>query len=243
MFKQIPLYISLLLFTFLGACSSIPKESRVAHDPWESYNRGMHRFNSAVDGAVLKPVAKGYKAITPDPVEKGIGNVFSNIGEVPNMLNNLLQFKLKDSAISTGRLLINSTLGIYGIFDVASAFGLEEKDEDFGQTLGKWGVGNGPYFVLPFLGPSTVRDATGFAVDTAIDPLNELNPSETRYWLYALRLVHTRAGLLNATEFLDEAALDPYVFLRESYLLQRQSAVLDGALPDNDEAEDDLFDN
>jgi len=131
------LKLILISFALLGlqACSSIPKDARVAHDPWEGYNRAMHSFNSKVDNAVLKPVAKGYKAVTPDPVEKGLGNVISNIGEIPDALNNLLQFKLKDSGVSTSRFLINSTLGIYGIFDVAGAMGLNKKPEDFGPSL------------------------------------------------------------------------------------------------------------
>lgn len=235
--------ILLIACLFLSACTSIPKEARVKHDPWESYNRTIYNFNTAVDNTIMKPVAKGYKKITPDIVEKGVGNVFTNIGEIPDAINNLLQLQLKDSVISTSRFLVNSTLGIYGIFDIAKLFGLKEKDEDFGQTLGKWGIANGPYFVLPFLGPSTVRDAAGVGVDLTIDPLVELNPTEHRIALYALRFIDTRASLLNATEFLDDAALDPYVFLRESYLLQRQNAILDGAVPDDSDEEAELFDD
>lgn len=223
-------------------CSNIPKEKRVAHDPWESYNRAVFSFNTTVDNAVLVPVAKGYKAVTPDPIEQGVDNFFSNLGEVSNVVNGLLQFKLTDTAVSTSRFVINTTLGIYGFFDVATLLGLEERDEDFGQTLGVWGVGNGPYFVLPFLGPSTVRDTTGRIGDYQYDLLNEIENADERTAATALSIVNLRAKLLQTTSLLEDAAVDPYVFTRESYLLFRKNAVFDGVQEDSSsDEEDELF--
>lgn len=242
MSKKNSSFFIVLVCLLLQACSSIPKEKRVAHDPWESYNRAMFSFNTKVDNAVLKPVAQGYQYITPDPVEQGVDNFFSNLGEITDIVNGLLQFKLKDTAVSTSRFILNSTLGIYGLFDVASSFGLEDKNEDFGQTLATWGVSSGPYVVLPFLGPSTVRDTTGTIADYQYDPLDEIDDSGTRDKLTALQLINIRANLLEASSFLDDAAVDPYVFTRESYLLLRKNQINDGQLEEtSSEEEDELF--
>lgn len=222
-------------------CSSIPKEKRVAHDPWESYNRTVFSFNTAVDNAVLVPVAKGYQAITPDPVEQGVDNFFSNLGEISNIVNGFLQFKLADTAVSTSRFLINTTLGIYGFFDVATLFGMEERNEDFGQTLGAWGVANGPYFVLPFLGPSTIRDTTGRIGDYQYDLLNQIESSKDRDAATVLSVINLRANLLETTSFLEDAAVDPYIFTRESYLLLRKNAVNDGVQEDDSSDEEDAL--
>lgn len=182
------LSLSILLAVVVTGCSSKPEleanaeEPRLplpavegnkelsirVDDPWEGFNRRMYYFNAKADEYVLLPVVRGYKAITPDIVETGISNVFNNLGEVTTFVNSVLQFKLGVAAETLGRFAINSTVGIAGIFDVATHIGLDEQNEDFGQTLGRWGVSPGPYLVLPFLGPSSLRDATGNLVDMAI---------------------------------------------------------------------------
>ncbi|MBR7887913.1 VacJ family lipoprotein [Marinomonas sp. A79] len=199
-------------------------------DPWEGFNRAMFTFNDAIDGAVLKPVAKGYKAVTPTPVQKGVSNFFSNLGEIGNITNNLLQGKWDQTASSTFRFLINSTAGWFGIFDVASELGLKEYDEDFGQTLGYWGVNSGPYLVLPFFGPSTVRDGTGLVAEyVAIDETDylDLNNKE-ELALLGLDVVQTRARLLNAEGMI---VGDRYSFVRDVYLQSRAFEVYDGNVP------------
>ena len=223
-------------------------------DPFESYNRAAFEFNDSVDKYLLKPVAKGYDAITPSPVQKGVHNFFSNLDDVIVMFNDLLQLKLTQLASDTGRFLVNSTLGIGGLIDWASDMGMPKHTEDFGQTLGYWGVPEGPYFVIPFWGPSTVRDATGLLVDSAqFDPiwqqLEDGVPVERRKtsdsWnLSIAKAIEVRAALLKAEGILDEAALDRYTFIREFYLQRRLNQVYDGNPPEEqaefDEAE--LFD-
>ncbi|REL36731.1 MlaA family lipoprotein [Thalassotalea euphylliae] len=167
-------------------------------DPFEGFNRRMYYFNAKADEYVLLPIVSGYKAITPDPVEKGVSNFFSNLGELPTLANALLQLKFDVAATSFGRFALNSTIGLVGLFDVASPVGLKEQNEDFGQTLGYWGVGSGPYLVLPLLGPSSMRDATGLAVDTLgyRELVKELDlTSEEELFLDALRSVNGRANV------------------------------------------------
>jgi len=200
-------------------------------DPFEPVNRGIYHFNDAVDKAVLKPVAQGYRAVLPTPVRSGVDNFFSNIDDIFVTANNLLQFKFKTAASDFARLLANSTLGIGGIFDVATSFGLEKHEEDLGQTLGYWGIGNGPYLVIPLTGPSTVRDAIGSFAQSYYDPIWNLNNVAVRNSLAGLRVVSDRADLLDAEKVLDEAALDPYTFLRDAYLQQRRSMIYDGNPP------------
>lgn len=229
------------ILTLLSACASLngPPEP---HDPWERFNRSMYVFNDKLDRAITKPVAKGYRAITPNPVEKGISNFFSNLGEVKVIANDLLQFKLLQSLSDTGRLLINSTFGILGFFDVATPLGLKKHDEDFGQTLATWGVGDGPYLVLPFLGPSTVRDGFGKVADAQLSPLREVDDEDKRMALYVLDIISTRAELLEAGDILSEAAFDPYVFLREAYLQRRRNQIYDGNPPVEETDEEDEVD-
>ena len=234
------LFITLL--QLLSACATLdaPPEP---HDPWERLNRTMYGFNDKVDRAVLKPVASAYRFITPDVAEKGVDNFFSNLREVKTILNDLLQFKLLQTLSDTGRLIVNSTIGIGGLFDVAQHMGLEKHNEDFGQTLGKWGVGQGPYLVLPFLGPSSVRDGTGLTVDYAVFPVRQIDDDATRNTLYLLDIINTRAQLLEAGDIIDAAAYDPYIFLREAYLQRRKNLVHDGNPPPepNGEEEYDIF--
>jgi len=204
----------------------------------------MYKFNDAIDRGFLKPVAKGYQAITPDAVDKGVTNVFSNLGDVWVIANDLMQFKMTQAFSDTWRLIINSTVGIYGIFDAASHLGLEKHHEDFGQTLGHWGVGSGPYLVLPILGPSTLRDSTGVVVETTNWNIYDeaSDDSKEENMLIFLDTVDRRADLLSASRVLEEVALDPYIFLRESYLQKRAALVRDGKPPEDDPLnDDDLF--
>lgn len=211
----------------LGGCAS----NGDPRDPFEPVNRGIYTFNDTVDKAVTKPIAQGYRAVLPSPVRTGVSNFFSNIDDIFVTANNLLQFKFHDAASDFTRLLANSTLGIGGLFDVASGFGLPKHNEDLGQTFGYWGVGDGPFLMIPLLGPSNVRDTIGSAVQTYADPVWNLNNIAVRNSLVGLRVVSSRANLLSAEKVLDEAALDPYTFLRDSYIQQRRSLVYDGNPP------------
>ena len=202
------------------------------YDPLEPVNRVVYKFNDVVDKAVIKPIAEGYKAVVPTPVRYCVTNVFGNIGDAPTALNNLLQGKIKDAGSDVCRVAINSTIGLFGCFDVASKWGFEKHIEDFGQTLGWYGVPPGPYIVLPLLGPSTLRDAAAlFVVDARIDPARYINDIPVRNELYGLRIVDRRVQLLDTINLLETAALDPYTFLRDAYLARRQSLVFDGNPP------------
>ncbi len=212
----------------LSGCATTNGDPR---DPLEPLNRGVYRFNDTLDKAVTKPIARGYRAILPKPVRTGVSNFFSNIDDVLVTANNLLQFKFHDAASDFARLLANTTFGIGGLFDVATSFGLEKHNEDFGQTLGYWGIGDGPFLMLPLLGPSNARDTVGSAVQIYADPLRHLDNVRVRNSLAGLRFVNARANLLDAERVLDEAALDPYTFLRDAYLQQRRSLVYDGNPP------------
>jgi phospholipid-binding lipoprotein MlaA len=210
-------------------------------DPFEPVNRGIYKFNDTVDKAVIKPVAKGYKAVLPNPVRNGVTNFFANIDDLLIAFNNALQFKFGKAVSDVGRIMVNTTFGVAGIFDVASGWGLEKHDEDFGQTLGYWGVGDGPFLMLPFLGPSNVRDTVGLVAYYRLDPVVNLGNVPARNSLSALRFVDRRARLLDAEKVLDEAALDPYIFLRDAYIQHRRSAVYDGN-PPREKLEDDILD-
>lgn len=215
--------------------------SGTAHpdDPLEGYNRAMFSFNETVDKAVMKPLAQGYDYVAPTPVKVGVGNFFGNIADVWISANNLLQGKVKDALSDVGRVLVNSTLGIAGLFDVATDMGLDKHDEDFGQTLGKWGVGEGGYFVVPILGPRTVRDALALPVDFKADPVNWLEDVATRNVLFGLRAVHDRYTFLGVEKTLDEGTLDKYTYSRDYYLQQRRYRVFDGKPPKR--ADDEAF--
>lgn len=202
-------------------------------DPLERMNRGTYRFNAAIDRAVLKPVATGYRNGVPRVVRTGIGNVLSNLAFPTTIINDLLQLKLKDAAIDLGRFAINSTLGIGGLLDPASHFGIPRNNEDFGQTLGRWGVPAGPYVVLPLLGPSTLRDAPSILVDAQTDLRVQLDlETEEKVALAALTVFDRRAELL-AIDPSIEAAYDPYAFVRNAWLQRREYQVRDGEVPDD----------
>lgn len=209
-------------------------QSAGVHDPLEGYNRAMYKFNDAVDTAVLKPVAKGYDAVVPDPISQGISNFFSNLNDITVILNDLLQGKFEQAGRDTHRFVVNTTVGVGGIFDVASLTGLNKNNEDFGQTLGVWGAEPGAYVVLPFFGPRNVRDSFGLIGDILTDPVTYVDHDETRWALIGTRVVDTRANLLKAEKVLDEAALDEYSYVRDAYMQRRQSLVYDGAPPEDD---------
>jgi phospholipid-binding lipoprotein MlaA len=200
-------------------------------DPLEPINRGIYHFNDGVDKLVIKPTAIVYHDVLPQFVRTGISNFFSNIGDVIVALNNLLQGKLTQAVSDVGRIAINTTAGVLGVIDVATELGLEKHNEDFGQTLGYWGIGDGPYLVLPFLGPSTLRDTFGLVVDFKTNPITYVDPNRDRNLLYGLWFVNRRAELMDTTKILETAALDPYEFLRDAYLQRRRNLVHDGSPP------------
>jgi phospholipid-binding lipoprotein MlaA len=215
----------------IGGCASTPDAFREPSDPLEPYNRAMFKFNTDFDNAFLKPIAKGYKYIAPEPVDRGVTNFFNNIDDLTSAVNNLLQFKLSRFGTDIGRVTVNSTAGLLGVLDVATNLGLPSYKEDFGQTLGYWGLGPGPYFVIPILGPSTIRDAVGLAGDIYVDPFISVRKNEIYWGAVGLRLIDRRADLLQAGDILEEAAVDPYSFLRDAYLQRRRTKVYDGNPP------------
>ena len=221
---RFPLISIMMLVFLLSSCSTTGSSK---NDPLEPMNRAIFQFNEVVDDNIFEPVAKTYKYITPDPVETGVSNFFSNIGEVSTIANDVFQFKFKQAGYDFLRFSINTSIGVLGIFDVATSVGLKKNNEDFGQTLGYWGIPQGPYLVLPFFGASTFRDAPGLYADMQISPINQLDDEE-ELTLNALNAVSTRARLLRATKILDTAAKDKYIFIRESYLQKRESMVNDG---------------
>lgn len=224
--------VNLLLLGALGGVSGCATTGYYVDDTLESYNRAMFKFNDGVDKAILKPVATGYKAVLPEFARTGVTNFFSNLGDVWIGVNNILQGKIVAGASDFGRFAVNSTAGVLGLIDVASGAGLEKHNEDFGQTLGWWGVGSGAYVVLPLLGPSTVRDAISrFAVDTTGDPLRYVDNVTTRNELYGVRVVDGRANLLDVSGLAEEAALDHYSYVRGAYLQRRRSLIYDGNPP------------
>ena len=221
----------------LSGCASGPP-----NDPLEPYNRGMATFNDNVDSLVLKPVATVYKTITPPMARTGVSNFFSNLGDAWSFVNNALQLHPEGTLNSAVRFTVNTVFGIGGVFDVASEMGVDRRRQDFGLTLGRWGVPTGPYVVLPLLGSSTVRDTLALPVDWQGNLLTGVDPVSSRNSLYALRLVNTRANLLRASEVLDTAALDKYTFTRDVFLNLRSQGMNaddgsldngnDGRLPD-----------
>lgn len=231
MIKQIKnVLIAIALASMLVGCASTANK-----DPLEGINRGVYKFNDVADRALIKPVATAYKTVTPSPIRKGVSNFFSNIGTLTTVINDLLQFKFAHAFTDAGRFVINSTFGIAGLIDVASMDNIEKRNEDFGQTLGHWGVDTGAYLVLPFVGPSTVRDTAGLVFDTVTsDPITYThNIGEIRLHnqLRTAQLIDKRTQLLDATDIVDNASIDPYAFLRDAYLQRRASLVQDGLVP------------
>ncbi|MGO4393103.1 VacJ family lipoprotein [Variovorax sp. M-6] len=202
-------------------------------DPLEPLNRQVYRFNNAVDDAVLKPVATVYQAVLPSPVRTGVSNFFGNLSDVWSFANSVAQLKLRDSAQTFMRVNVNTVFGLGGILDVATELGIDRRSEDFGQTLGRWGVPAGPYIVLPLLGPSTLRDTVALPVDIQGDLVNHVADIPVRNSMYALRYTDIRANLLRVGQLLDDAALDKYTFTRDAFLQRRRYEVHDGDVPED----------
>ena len=197
-------------------------------DPFEKFNRASFAFNDTVDRVALKPAATAYKNVTPGFVQTGVGNFFGNLSDAWSAVNNILQGKGEAGMTDFTRVALNSTFGIAGLLDIASEAGLQKHDEDFGQTLGYWGVPSGPYLMLPIFGPSTVRDTTALPADLWGDPWNHKNPANWRNIGTGVRVVDTRASILDASNLMEEAALDRYEFIRDGFMQRRQSQVRDG---------------
>jgi len=218
----------ILLTSFCLSSGALYAEANV--DSWESMNRKTHKFNDRIDRWVLKPIAKTYDRVLPDLAKRGVRNIFRNIGTPAVALNQLLQGKPRDCVGDVSRFLLNSTIGIGGIFDVASSVGLEHHQEDFGQTFSVWGIRNGPYLVIPFRGPSSTTHAVGMVLDAFINPLRLITPASARYATLSLYYVDVRAQLLTAEAFLSG---DEYLFLRDAYLQRHEFLVLDGEIEDD----------
>jgi phospholipid-binding lipoprotein MlaA len=232
--------LALCLLLLTAGCAALPPGKRDPRDPWERMNRATFRFNDKFDRAIARPVARGYRAVTPHFVQTGIRNVYDNVDTTIVMLNDLLQGEFKSFASDTGRLLLNTTIGIGGLADPATALGLDKNDRDFGQTLGKWGVGSGPYLVLPFLGPCDVRDGVGRLADTYSTPRTYIKNS---YWYWGVWLVDNvdlRSRFLDTDRLMD-TAYDPYAFLRNAYLQHRDFKVNGGQSSSEEEQERKLM--
>lgn len=219
-----------LLAAFTGLLLLPAMTQASEDDPWQGYNRFMFRINDNIDAYTLKPLAKGYQAVTPQFLEDGVHNVFRNIGDVGNLANNLLQGKLHDAGVDSGRLIFNTTFGLLGFFDVGTAMGLQRSDEDFGQTMGAWGLGSGPYVVLPLLGPSTVRDAFGKVPDSMLTAPAYIDHVPTANVVRGSQAVDVRASLLSAERLVRG---DKYIFVRNAYLQNREFKVRDGDVEDD----------
>lgn len=225
-----------LFSRFAGPClvaglTLSPAFSQAAdEDPWEGVNRAVFRFNDTLDTYTLKPIAKAYDTVTPQFLEDGIHNMFNNVGDVTNLVNNVLQAKPAAAGKDTARLIFNTTFGLLGFFDVGTRMGLQRSEEDFGQTLGYWGVSSGPYVMLPFFGPSTVRDAIGKYPDTYARPYRYIDHVPTRNTILGADIVDTRASLLSAEKLING---DKYLFLRNAYLQNREFKVKDGQVEDD----------
>ncbi|HKU72257.1 MAG TPA: VacJ family lipoprotein [Burkholderiales bacterium] len=224
--------VAVALFV-LGGCAT----NGNPQDPLESLNRGVYKLNDVADHLIIKPAAEVYRGLVPAIVRTGVGNFFSNINDVIVALNSLLQGKVTQAALDVSRIVVNTTVGILGIWDPATEMGLEKHNEDFGQTLGYWGIGSGPYLVLPLVGPSSFRDGVGLLADVKADPKSYVDPIRDRNLLWGFYVVHRRSELLDASKVLEVAALDEYEFVRDAYLQRRRNLVYDGNPPDEDEPE------
>lgn len=219
------------VLAFVTGCATGPNANPA--DPLEPLNRQVYRFNNALDDAVLKPAATVYVKVLPSPVRTGVNNFFGNLSDVWSFANSVAQLKLQDSAQTFMRLNVNTFFGLGGILDVATELGIDRHSEDFGQTLGRWGVPAGPYLILPLLGPSTLRDTAALPLDLRGDLLSGVSDIPVRNSMYALRLIDIRANLLRVGQLLEDAALDRYTFTRDAFLQRRRNDVHDGNLPDD----------
>jgi phospholipid-binding lipoprotein MlaA len=215
----------------LQGCATVKNPD--ARDPWESMNRSVYHFNDVLDHVAIKPAAKVYTAVLPSPVRTGIHNFLGNLGDVWSMANSALQLKGQATAETFMRITVNTFFGLGGVLDVATEMRLEKRKEDFGQTLGHWGVKPGPYIVLPILGPSTLRDTLATPLDIQGDVAQQFNDPATRHVLSATRVMDVRSSLLQTVDVIKEAALDPYTFVRDGYLQKRENDIHDGNPPSN----------
>lgn len=231
------LVVGILLAGMLGGCATHANK-----DPLEGLNRGIYKFNDTVDKAAIKPVAGAYKAVVPGTVRTGVNNFFSNLGTLVTIVNDLLQLKFDKAMTDSGRFVINTTFGIAGLIDIASMDGIEKRSEDFGQTLAYWGWENSAYLVLPFLGPSTLRDTGGLVVDSVFfDPIYYVDHVPTRNSMLVTKFIDKRSQFLPASDLLDEAALDPYAFMRDAYLQRRLNHIHDGNPPRHHDSDFDDY--
>lgn len=233
-------WIALLIVVLAGCAVRPPDEP--ASDPLEPLNRAVYKFNDVLDRAVLKPVAQGYQDYIPSPLRTGVRNFFFNLYEPFTIVNNALQGKPGDAAGDTMRLIFNTTFGVFGLFDVATGWGLQPHQEDFGQTFGVWGMGEGWYLMLPLFGPSTGRDAPGVVLEYIFDPISNTTSGVPRYAAAGLLLISERAELLSASDVLDTAAVDEYLQVREAFRQQRWNDIHDGNPPEPDFFDKELFD-
>lgn len=219
------------LFVYAGvAMMPFAANAATEDDPWEGFNRVVFKFNDTLDTYALKPIAQGYQFITPQFLEDGIHNMYRNVGDVRNLANNVLQVKPHAAGVDTARLLMNTIIGVGGFFDVGTKMGLQRNDEDFGQTLGYWGLSSGPYLVLPLLGPSTVRDALGIYPDSYAEPYRYMHDVSARNTVAGMKIIDARANLLSAEKLITG---DKYIFIRNAYLQSREFKVKDGQVVDD----------
>ncbi len=233
MTKCLRILCAVLMLAVLSGCATAPGKAADARDPWEGMNRSVYSFNDKLDQVALKPLAKAYVNVVPSPVRTGVNNFFGNLGDVWTATNSLLQFKGQAAVETAMRVVINTTFGLGGLLDVATEMRLPKRKEDFGQTLGHWGVPSGPYVVLPVFGPSTLRDTAALPLDAKGDLVQQVSDVSTRNSLTVLHATDTRAGLLQAVDVVKEAALDPYSFVRDAYLQKRRNDIYDGNPPSN----------
>ena len=229
--RRMGLALAACILLILQGCATVKNPD--ARDPWESMNRSVYHFNDTLDNVAIKPAAKVYTAVLPSPVRTGIHNFLGNLGDVWSMANSALQLKGQATAETFMRITVNTFFGLGGVLDVATEMRLEKRKEDFGQTLGHWGVKPGPYIVLPILGPSTLRDTLATPLDIQGDMAQQFNDPATRNVLSATRVMDVRSSLLQTVDVIKEAALDPYTFVRDGYLQKRENDIHDGNPPSN----------
>jgi phospholipid-binding lipoprotein MlaA len=236
----------LVFCAYIGGCATVPAAGGAsgpkplvnAADPWEDVNRSIYAFNEALDEALLKPVSEAYRDVVPKLVRTGVDNFFGNFYDAWSAANQLLQGKLEDSLVMGTRVVTNTLFGLGGLLDPATEMRLTRRSEDFGQTLGRWGVPNGPFVVLPLFGPSTVRDASGFLLDRQVSPAQLSGNDASRWTIASMEVINVRTKLLQTLTLLDDVALDKYSFMRDAYLARRRDAVYDGAAPMEDFEDD-----
>jgi phospholipid-binding lipoprotein MlaA len=237
--------LTLVSCLVVGGCATLPPSSSAKpdpRDPWERFNRASFKFNDAMDRAILRPVAKAYVKVTPRVLRTGLGNALDNLESISTIVNATLQGKVGQAGRDSARFLLNSTLGLGGLFDPATAAGLEQHDEDFGQTLGVWGVQSGPYLMVPILGPSSARDFVGRVTEQFTYPVSYLEDDSTRYMIRAVDFVNLRASLLDLDAQLEQS-FDRYAFVSNAWLQRREYKVLDGNLPEDSFDDEEMMDD